>query len=151
MSTLHVLLIEDNPGDVRLVREAFEESPIDSSLTLCTDGEDALDCLFQRAEYESAARPDLVILDLNIPKVSGRQVLGRVDAAPDLSSPPVLVLSGSKSRDDVLETYELGAAGYVTKPTNPNEFISTIQTIAASFANSESIPAGEYSDLDRDE
>lgn len=147
---LEVLLVEDNPGDVHLIREAFEESSIDSSLTVVTDGEAALDYLHQRNEYESETKPDLTLLDLNVPKVNGRNVLEEIKADPDLRSVPVIVLTSSVSRDDIHETYELGADGYFVKMVDPNGFISLIREVEESLANSGRLPPGEYSDLDRE-
>lgn len=149
--SLDVLVVEDNPGDVRLIREAFEGSDEASSVVIVTDGEEALDYLYRRREYESATVPDLVLLDLNVPKVNGRDVLERIEGdgeVDEVGSVPVVVFSGSRSPDDVRETYELGASGYFTKPVDPSEFISTVRTIEESAAGDGRVPPGEYSDLD---
>lgn len=147
---LEVLLVEDNPGDVHLIREAFEESGIDSSLTVVTDGEAALDYLHQRNGYESETKPDLTLLDLNVPKVNGRNVLEEIKDDPDLRSVPVIVLTSSASRDDIHETYALGANGYFVKKVDPNGFISLIQKVEESLADSGRLPLGKYSEIDRE-
>ena len=133
------------------MREAFDQSDVDSSLTVCTDGEDALDYLFQRNEHESEPPPELILLDLNVPKVNGRNVLEATTSDPGLRSIPVVVFSGSKAEEDIVETYRSGADGYLVKPTDPNEFISTVQTVAEALANSEQLPAGEFSRIDLEE
>lgn len=133
-----------------MIREALGESAVDSSLAISRNGEDALDYLFQRNGNESATRPDIVILDLNVPKVNGRAVLEAITDDPDLQSVPVIVLSGSKAPDDILETYKSGAEGYLVKPTDPNEFIATVRTVAETVADDGPVPEGEYADLDPD-
>ncbi|MFC7231487.1 response regulator [Saliphagus sp. GCM10025308] len=106
-----ILVIEDNPGDVRLIENGFDESDVPRSLTVVTDGAEALDYLYRRNGYEPAAKPDLVLLDLNVPKLTGNAVLERITDDPDFRSTPILVLSGSQSDDHVLETYQQGRTG----------------------------------------
>lgn len=145
---LDILLVEDNPGDVRLIREALGESSVESSLTTVTNGEEALDYLRRGNEDESEARPDLTILDLNVPKVHGRRVLERIRGDSKLRSMPVIILSSSGARDDIHETYELGANGYFVKPVDPNELFSLVRTVEESLAASGRLPLGEYADID---
>ncbi|MFP9192659.1 response regulator [Natronosalvus vescus] len=145
---LEVLVIEDNRGDVRLIEAGFAESSVDCFVTVLDNGEEALDYLFQRNGYESTERPDLVLLDLNVPKRDGRAVLGQVQDDSDFSAIPFIVLTGSQSNNHVLETYHLGAAGYFVKPVDPNEFISLVETIAVARVSSETVPSGEYADID---
>ena len=146
---LEVLVVEDNPGDVRLITAGFEESSVDRSLTVVRDGAAAVDYLLQRNGYGSADRPDLVFLDLNIPKRTGQDVLERVQDDPDLSSVPVLVLTGSRADNHVLETHERGADGYFVKPADPHEFISLVEAVANTLVSSGTVPPGEYADIDR--
>ena len=148
---LTVLVVEDNRGDIRLIEEGFRGSSIDSTVTVVNDGETALDYLYRRNEYESASKPDVVLLDLNIPKKSGTDVLEAMEADPELSSLPVLVLSGAGSENHVRETYELGAAGYVMKPVDPVAFIELVESVSESMAASGTPPPGEFADADNAE
>lgn len=145
---LRVLVVEDNPGDVHLIREALEGSAVDSSLTVLTDGEAVLDYL-RRRDDDSELNPDLAILDLNVPKVAGRTILEEIDARAALRSVPVFVLSGSKSTDDVRETYERGADGYFVKPVDPDEFISLVRSIETAVADAGRLPSGEFADVEK--
>lgn len=146
---LDVLVVEDNPGDVRLIKTGFAESGVEHSITHVSDGEKAFEYLYQRNGNEFDATPDLTMLDLNVPKVTGRDVLKRMNGDPDLASIPVLVLTGSRADTHVLETYRLGADGYFVKPVNPYEFISFVGTIANSVIASGTVPLGKYSEIDR--
>ena len=146
---LNVLVVEDNRGDVRLIENGFDESSVARSLTVVNDGEAALDYLYRRNGYESEGKPDLVLLDLNVPKKTGRDVLAQIGGEPELRSIPFLVLSGSQAETHILETYELGADGYFVKPVDPLEFISLVERVAESVASSGTLPQGEYSDIDR--
>lgn len=121
-----VLLVEDNPGDVRLTREAFDDGKIENTLHVVTDGVEALDFLHQRGEYADAPRPDVVLLDLNLPRKNGDEVLAEVKEDPDLRHIPVIVLTSSKSDEDVLTSYEHHANAYLTKPVDPFEFMQTV-------------------------
>ena len=146
---LEVLVVEDNPGDVRLIEAGFDETRIERSLTVVRDGAAALDYLHRRNGYESADRPDLVLLDLNIPKKTGRDVLERVRGDSGISSIPVVVLTGSRADNHVVETHDLGADGYFVKPADPLEFISLVETVWNSLVSSGTVPPGKYADLDR--
>ena len=121
-----ILLVEDNPGDIRLTQEALKDGKIANTLHVVEDGIDALDFLFQRNEYIDAPRPGLVLLDLNLPGKNGAEVLEGLHEDPDRRSIPVIVLTSSKAETDVVKSYELCANGYLTKPVNPNEFIDAI-------------------------
>lgn len=144
---LRILLVEDNPGDVHLIREAFAESTVDSSLTTVSDGEAALGYL--KGHHGPETRPDLVLLDLNVPKVDGKTVLEAIEPDPEQSAVPVAIFTSSESRDDVHETHDLGADSYFIKPVDPNEFMTTVRTLGESLADSGRLPPGEYGDLDR--
>lgn len=124
-----ILLVEDNPGDIRLTREAFKEGQIANTLHVVENGIDALDFLFQRNDYVDAPRPDLVLLDLNLPRKNGDEVLEELHEDPDRRRIPVIVLTSSEAETDVVQSYELCASGYLTKPVDPDEFIAKIQEI----------------------
>lgn len=123
-----ILLVEDNPGDVRLTREAFKEGRINNDLHVVTDGEAALDFLYQRGEHESAPEPDLVLLDLNLPRIDGLELLERIRDDPDLTRIPVIVLTSSEAEEDVVQSYELHSNAYLTKPVNHREFVDLVRS-----------------------
>lgn len=123
-----ILLIEDNPGDVRLTQEAFNESRIANTLHVVKDGVEALDFLNKREGYEDAPRPDLILLDLNLPRKTGDEFLEDLhETAPHLARIPIIVLTSSQAEEDILRSYELQANAYMTKPVDPSEFIATIR------------------------
>jgi two-component system response regulator len=127
-----ILLAEDDPGDQELTRRALEEGAIHNELHIVTDGEAALDYLFRRGKYQNPAtspRPDLLLLDLNMPKVDGRQVLQRVRADTNLRRLAVVVLTTSQHEEDIIRTYELGANSYITKPMELRQFMQVIQAL----------------------
>lgn len=125
----HVLLVEDNPGDVRLTEEAFDAGTSDTTLHDVASRSAALAFLRQEGEYEDAPRPDLVLLDLNFPKGNGFEVLEAVKDDETLRRIPVLVLTSSDSPDDVTRCYDLHANAYLTKPVDPEAFVSLARTI----------------------
>lgn len=126
---IEILMVEDNPGDVRLTREALKDGKVLNALHVVEDGVAALDFLFKRAPYENAARPDLVLLDLNLPKLDGRQVLAAIKSDPDLKVIPVVVLTTSEAEEDILSAYQLAANCYVTKPVDLHQFNRIVQAI----------------------
>lgn len=117
-----ILMVEDNPGDVRLTREAFDQAAIDFAIHVVTDGDAALDFLFQRGAHTDAPRPDLVLLDLNLPRLNGQEVLKSMRDDPELKRIPVIVLTSSDDEDDVLRSYQLQANAYLKKPVDPAKF-----------------------------
>jgi CheY-like chemotaxis protein len=123
-----ILLVEDNPGDVRLTREAFEDGQIRNTLHVATDGVEALEYLHQRGEYADAGRPDIVLLDLNLPRKDGEAVLEEIRADPTLERLPVIVLTSSGAEEDVVKSYELQANAFLTKPVDPTAFIETVRS-----------------------
>ncbi|WP_224447405.1 response regulator [Haloprofundus salilacus] len=125
---LEILLVEDNPGDIRLTQEAFKQGKINNTLHVVMDGEEALDFVYQRKQHESAPRPDIVLLDLNLPKLNGQEVLATMKEDSDLKTIPVVVLTSSEADEDILKSYELGTNSYLTKPVNPDEFLSLSAT-----------------------
>ena len=126
-----ILLVEDNPGDVALVKMAFEEARTHNQILVAADGEEALDVLLCIVGDPAARLPDLILLDLNLPKKSGREVLREVKGDPVLKRIPVIMLSGSQSRDDVASTYDLGAAAYIVKPMGLDDFLERVSDIEA--------------------
>ena len=123
----HILLVEDNPGDVRLTQEAFEQGRIDNELHVVSDGAEAIDFLEGHGEYAETPQPDLVLLDLNLPRRSGEDVLEHLKDDPKLRPIPVIVLTSSRAEEDVVRSYERHANAYLTKPVDPDEFIETIR------------------------
>ena len=126
---VEILLVEDSPGDARLAKEALKESNISNNLHIVDDGEKALSFLHKKGEYHSVPKPDLVLLDLNLPKISGHQVLAVIKSEENLKNIPVVVLSISRSEKDIQESYNLNANCFVTKPLDLNEFIQVFETI----------------------
>lgn len=128
-SGAHILIAEDNPGDIRLMREALRESRITGEVDVTRDGVETLDFLHRRGPYAQAARPVLLLLDLSMPRKDGRQVLAEIKADPDLRRIPVVIMTSSPSEDDVLRAYENHANCYVRKPTNFEQLRGVIRQI----------------------
>ncbi len=137
---IQVLLVEDDPGDVLMTREAFEDYKVHNQLHVVNDGEQAMAFLRQEGEYAGLPRPDLVLLDLNLPRMDGRQVLDAIKSDPELSSIPVVVLTTSEAEDDVLNSYSLHANAYVTKPVDFERFISVVRQIDEFFVKVVRLP-----------
>jgi CheY-like chemotaxis protein len=131
-----ILLAEDNSNDVELILAAFQEAQINNEVISTRDGEQALNYLFRRGEYaaRTAVSPALVILDLKMPRVDGREVLREIRAHPELSTVPVVILTSSKEERDLLQTYQLGANAYVVKPVAFGEFISAVSKLGSFWA-----------------
>ena len=123
-----ILLVEDNPGDVRLTKEAFREGCLANTLHVVGDGIEALDFVYRRGDYTDAPRPDIVLLDLNLPRKNGDEVLEEIKDEPDLRPIPVIVLTSSRAQEDVAKSYDLRANAYLTKPVDPDEFIDIIRS-----------------------
>lgn len=126
---VEILLVEDNPGDVRLTQEALKEGEMEHNLNVVGDGEEALDFLHQQAEFEEAPPTHLVLLDLNLPKRDGREVLAEIKEDERLRRIPVIVLTTSEAEQDVMQTYDLHANCYITKPVDLDEFVDVVQSI----------------------
>jgi two-component system, chemotaxis family, response regulator Rcp1 len=126
---IEILLVEDNAGDVRLTREALREAHVRNNLSVAKDGAEALAMLRREPEYGEAPRPDLVLLDLNLPRLDGRQVLADMKNDPDLRRIPVVVLTTSKAEEDVLRSYDLHANSYITKPVDFDQFMRVVHSI----------------------
>lgn len=127
--SLQVLLVEDNEGDVRLIKEAFSESKIDKTFNVARDGEDALNFLYGRGKYTERTKPDIVLLDINLPKKNGFEVLESIKKDPELKKIPVIMLSSSSSEEHVIKSYDLNANCYVTKPVDFDEYIRAVKII----------------------
>jgi CheY-like chemotaxis protein len=124
-----ILYIEDNPADVRLTVEALKENRVRNNLHIARDGEEAMAFLRREGRFATAPRPDLILLDLKLPKKDGREVLREIKADPDLKTIPVVVITSSKAEEDIVRSYQLHANCYVTKPVDLNQFLSVIRTI----------------------
>ncbi|MER6817207.1 response regulator [Spirillospora sp. NPDC000708] len=136
-----VLLVEDDPGDELMTREAFEHNKVGSALHVVRDGAEALDYLYRRGDHAAVPRPDLVLLDLNLPKRDGREVLEEIKSHPDLAAIPVVVLTTSSAEEDILRSYRLHANAYVTKPVDFDQFINAIRQIDDFFVTVVRLPA----------
>lgn len=125
---IEILLVEDNPGDVRLTQEAFKEGRIENNVHVAKDGVEALAFLHQEGEYADAPRPDLVLLDLNLPRKNGDEVLRELKTDDELKTMPVVVLTSSKAEEDIVKSYRHHANAYLTKPIDPEAFIDTVRS-----------------------
>ncbi len=128
MKSLRILLVEDSPSDVRLIREALKQTPVRVDITVARDGVEAMDYL-HAAEDGTVDRPDLVLLDLNLPRKNGREVLAEVKGSPTLKQIPVLVMTSSRSDEDVSIAYALNANCYITKPGDLGEYVHVVRAI----------------------
>lgn len=126
---VEILMVEDNPGDVRLTREALAEGKVFNNLHVVSDGEEAMEFLLQQGRHPEATRPDLVLLDLNLPRMDGRQVLERIKSDPQLRRIPVVVLTSSAAEQDIARSYDLHANCYVTKPVDFEQFIRAVRSV----------------------
>jgi len=129
LSPVEILLVEDNPADVRLTQEALKEEKLHNNLSVVNDGVEALAFLRKKGKYANATRPDLILLDLNLPKKDGREVLKEIKNDDDLKAIPVVVLTISKAEEDVLKSYNLHANCYITKPIDLNQFSHVVKSI----------------------
>jgi len=126
---IDILLVEDNPGDVRLTREALKEGKVLNNLHVASDGMEAVAFLRRQGKFADEIRPDIILLDLNLPKKDGREVLADIKTDPDLRRIPVVILTTSKSEEDILKTYDLHANCYITKPVDLDQFITVVQSV----------------------
>ena len=126
---IEILLVEDNPGDVRLTQEALREGKVKNNLHIARDGVEALAFLRREGVHKDAARPDLVLLDLNLPRKDGREVLAEIKADPKLKMLPVVVLTTSSAENDIVNTYSLHANCYITKPVDLEQFVKVVKSI----------------------
>jgi two-component system, chemotaxis family, response regulator Rcp1 len=126
---IEVLLVEDSPGDVRLTREAFRDAKVHINLHVASDGAEAMDFLNREGKHSDVPRPDLILLDLNLPKKDGREVLDEIKQSPVLKSIPVVILTTSASDEDILRSYRLHANCYITKPVGLDGFLEVVRSI----------------------
>jgi CheY-like chemotaxis protein len=126
---IEILMVEDNPGDVRLTVEALKEGKVRNKLHVVEDGVEAMAFLRGEGEYADAPRPDLILLDLNLPKKDGREVLAEIKGDPNLRRIPVVILTVSEANEDILKTYDLHANCYVTKPVDLDQFIVVVKSV----------------------
>jgi two-component system, chemotaxis family, response regulator Rcp1 len=126
---IEILMVEDNPGDVRLTLEALKEGKVRNNLHTVADGEAAMKFLRRQDTYAQSPRPDLVLLDLNLPKKNGREVLAEIKDDPDLKRIPVVILTVSEAEQDIIKSYNLHANCYITKPVNLEQFIRVVRSI----------------------
>jgi CheY-like chemotaxis protein len=140
---VEILLVEDNLGDARLTREALKEGKVYSNLHWVKDGVEALDFLHHRGKYRDAPRPDIILLDLNLPKKDGREVLQEIKADHVLKRIPVVVLTTSKAEEDVVKTYALHANCYVTKPVDLEQFMKVVRSIDNFWLTVVTLPNGK--------
>jgi CheY-like chemotaxis protein len=139
-SPIEVLLIEDDPGDVLMTQEAFDEHKLRNKLTVVTDGDAALSYLRREGEYKDAVVPDLILLDLNLPRRDGREVLAEIKKDDRLGRIPVVVLTTSQADEDIMRSYELHANAYVTKPVDFDRFIAVVRQIDEFFVSVVKLP-----------
>jgi CheY-like chemotaxis protein len=139
-SPVDILLVEDDPGDVLMTREALADAKMANELHVVNNGEDALAFLFQEGEYADAPRPGLILLDLNLPRVDGREVLARIKADELLRRIPVVVLTTSEAEDDILRSYDLHANAYVTKPVDFEAFVRVVRQVDDFYINVVRLP-----------
>jgi CheY-like chemotaxis protein len=137
---IEVLLVEDDPGDVLMTQEAFEEHKVRNNLAVVNDGAEALAYLRREGQYADAARPDLVLLDLNLPRRDGREVLAEIKGDPELRQIPVVVLTTSQADEDIVRSYQLHANAYVTKPVDFDRFIAVVRQIDEFFVSVVKLP-----------
>lgn len=129
LRSIEILLVEDNAADVRLTREALKDAKVVNRLSVVTDGEDAMAFLRRKGRHAQAPRPDLILLDLNLPRKDGREVLAEVKSDESLKRIPVVVLTTSRSEEDVLRSYDLHANCYITKPVGLDQFLTVVESI----------------------
>jgi CheY-like chemotaxis protein len=139
---ISILLVEDNPGDVRLTIEAFKDNRVDSPFDVARDGVEALAYLRGEGIHAGKPLPDLILLDLNLPRMDGREVLAAIKADPDLMHIPVVVLTTSRAEQDVQKAYLLQAACFITKPVDFDRFIETVKVIDAFWMRTVTLPCG---------
>lgn len=140
MTEITLLLVEDKPSDVRLVMEAFKETGIHANMSVVGNGEDAINFLLKKGQYSDAPRPDLILLDLKLPKKNGHEVIKKVRETDDISLIPIIVLSNSDAEPDIQKAYKYQANCYITKPFKMSEFVETVKLIEKFWLNRVKLP-----------
>lgn len=139
---IEILLVEDNPGDVRLTREALHDAKVRNNMMVASDGVEALAYLRQEGQYANTTRPDMILLDLNLPRVNGFEVLDVIKEDADLKRIPVIILTTSQAEQDIIRSYDLYANAYVTKPVDLEQFIRVIKAIEGFWLEIVKLPEG---------
>lgn len=140
---IEILLVEDNPGDVRLTQEVFKEGKVRNQMNVVWNGEEALSYLRQEGRFMNASRPDLILLDLNLPRKGGREVLAEIKTDPKLRCIPVVVLTTSEAEQDIVESYNQHANCYIVKPVNLDQFIGVVRTVEGFWLQTVKLPPNE--------
>jgi len=140
---VEILLVEDSPGDVRLTIEALKEAKVHNHLSVAADGAEAMEFLHRKGNHNAKPRPDLILLDLNLPKKDGREVLAEIKADPSLRRIPVVVLTTSRDEVDIVRAYDLHANCYITKPVDFKQFIKVVQSIEDFWLTVVKLPRSE--------
>ncbi len=138
-----ILLVDDNPGDVRLAKEGLKESKVINNLHVVDDGVEAMAFLRKEGNYADAVTPDLILLDLNLPRKDGREVLAEIKGDKDLKRIPIVVLTTSQAEEDVMETYDLHANCYVTKPVDLDQFVNIVKSLNNFWFEMVTLPKGD--------
>lgn len=141
---IEILLVEDNPGDVRLTREALKDAKVSNMLHVVEDGVAALDFLYRRGAYSAVPRPDLILLDLNLPRKNGREVLAEVKQDPRFRAIPVVILTTSQAEEDIVRAYDLHANCYISKPVDFAQFSKIVRTIDEFWLSVVSLPPRQH-------
>lgn len=140
---VEILLVEDNPGDVRLTQEVFKEGKVNNRLSVTWNGEEALAYLRQEGRFAAAPRPDMILLDLNLPRKGGREVLAEIKSDPRLKSIPVVILTTSEAEQDIVESYNQHANCYIVKPVDLDQFIGVVRTVEGFWLRVVKLPPNE--------
>ena len=143
VSQVDILLVEDSPGDVRLTMEALADAKISNNITVASDGIEALAVLRKEGQFADAVRPDLILLDLNMARMDGRELLGIIKEDSDLKNIPVVVLTTSQSEADILESYDLRANCYITKPVDLDQFLVVVNSIQEFWLSIVKLPTSQ--------
>ena len=136
-----ILLVEDNPADARLTVEAFKEGEVSNNLTVVEDGVEAISYLRREGQYANASRPDIILLDLNLPRKHGREVLAEVKEDPDLRRIPVIILTTSRNEKDIIDTYNLHGNCYINKPVDLDRFMDIVRSVEEFWLTTVTLPA----------
>ena len=142
-AAIKILLVEDNPGDVRLTLEAFKEGKVNNEINVVTDGVEALAYLRKEGQYADVHLPDVILLDLNLPKKDGYEVLAEIKQDPDLKRIPIVILTTSEAERDILQTYYMHANCYITKPVDLDQFITVVKSIETFWLNVVKLPTDQ--------
>jgi chemotaxis family two-component system response regulator Rcp1 len=141
---IEILLVEDNPGDYRLAEEVFKEAKVNNTMHIITDGAEAIKFLKKEGKYKDSPRPDLILLDLNLPKKDGKEVLADIKADENLKRIPVVILTVSSNEEDIIKSYDLHANAFITKPIDLDQFIKVVRSIEDFWLSIVKLPNGEF-------